>query len=276
MRLRVGGVVRTGPAIDARDLDVAPRTLLAAIRSPGTVDDTRAIEVTAPSPGPIHGHVGLLSPGTTIPRRTTLAAAARSRGVSSTVDPEMRKVRNALDELEVPPSDVPGALAAVTASGETVDALRDRVARLGGVVAATGDAEEVAAARADLRTAAAELAEAETSHHAARQRLDRERVRQRAANDARERRLRMEDRLANLERRARRELADRERPRLERALAALPDWPKGDRDAAAALAVARIADLRAPVVLVGGPFRTAGQARAALAAPVFLASPTRT
>ena len=265
MRLRLDDVERTGPAIDARSLDIDARRLLAAIET------SDASIVSCPRPGPVFEHVGCVGPTTTITRRSAIAAAARSRGRTSSVDDEIRDCRDALAAIDVPTADVPSALAAVADAGDAVDSLRDHVARLGGVVAASDtDPARVASAQASLREAAAELAAAETAHHAARQELARERDRQRAANDARERRLAIEDRLANLRRTARRELAGRDGARIRRALDAVPDWPRAGEDARLALAIARTAAVRAPVVVDAGPFRTPGQARACLAAPVVL------
>lgn len=139
-------------------------------------------------------------------------------------------------------------------------------------MSARDDPDAVAAAQADLRTAAAELAEAETTRQAARQELARERDRQRTANDARERRLRLRDRLENRRRDARGALADRVASQLARARDAIPAWDDADADAEFALAVARVAAVRAPVIVVDGPFRTAVQARACLDGPVVLAS----
>lgn len=265
MRLRLDDVERAGPAIDARDLDVESRRLYAEIWNP----DSSII--TCPTPRRLFEHVGRIEPTTTIPRRTAIAAAARSRGQASSFDEEIRNCRRELATIDVPSADVPAALETLADAGETVDSLRDRVARLGGVVAASDtDPERVEAAQSSLRDAAAELAAAETAHHAARQELARERDRQRAANDARERRLALEDRLENRGRAARRELADREATRIRRALDAVPDWDGASDDARLALAIARTAAVRAPVVVESGPFRTPGQARACLAAPVVL------
>lgn len=266
MILRVDGTRRRGPAVDARDLPVRPRDLHAAVRDP---DDDR---LTCPAPGPVHEHVGIVHPESTRPSRTALAAAARSRGATTPFDEQVADLRAELADVDPPSVDVPAAVRAVADAASDVESLRDRVARLGGIVAARQDADAIAAAQADLRTAAADLAEAETAHHAARQELARERDRQRAANDARERRLRCRDRLENRQRDARRHLAERESPRLVHALDALPDWPNADDGARHALAAARIAAVRAPVVLVDGPFRTPAQARACLDAPVVLAS----
>lgn len=270
MRLQLGSVERTGPAIDARNIDIGPAELLAEIRDPDS-----AI-VACPQPGPVFEHVGHISPTTTISRRTAMAAAARSRGRSTSLDDEIRTTRAALAEIHVPAVDVPAALATVAEAGETVESLRDRVARLGGIVTASddtgveADGDAMTQAQSSLRTAAAELADAETTLHAARQELARERERQRAANDARERRLELEDRLGNLRRAAREELAERDAERTRIALDAVPDWPHATADARLALAIARNAAVRAPVVVESGPFRTPGQARACLAAPVVL------
>lgn len=270
MRLQLGGVERTGPAIDARNFDIGPAELLAEIRDPDS-----AI-VSCPRPGPVFEHVGHIGPTTTISRRTAVAAVARSRGRTPSFDDEIRELREERAEIHVSAVDVPAALATVAEAGETVESLRDRVARLGGVVAASddgdveADVDAMTRAQSSLRTAAAELADAETTLHAARQELARERERQRAANDARERRLELEDRLGNLRRAAREELVDREAARLRRALDAIPDWPHAVADARLALAIARNAAVRVPLIVESGPFRTPGQARACLAAPVVL------
>lgn len=265
MRLCLRDVERTGPAIDARALDIDPHDLLAAIWNPNSA------VVSCPKPPPVYEHVGHIEPTTTVSRRTAIAAAARSHGQGSSFDDEIQDCRRELAAIDVPAADVPAAIEALADAAEDVDSLRDSVARLGGVVAASDiDAEQDAAAQSSLQDAAAELAAAETTHHAARQELSRERNRQRAANDARERRLALEDRLANLQRAARRELAERNADRVRRALDAAPDWPDAGGDVRLALAVARTAAVRAPIVVEDGPFRTPGQARACLAAPVVL------
>lgn len=265
MRLRLRDVERTGPAIDARALDSDAQRLLAEIRNP------HSDVVTCPAPKPVFEHVDHVEPTTRVSRRTAVAAAARSRGQESSLDDEIRECNRELATFDVPAADVPAAVEAVADAAADVDSLRDRVARLGGVVAASDtDPEGVAAAQSSLRDAAAELAAAETTHHAARQELARVRDRQRAANDARERRLTIEDRLANLQRAARRELVERNVDRTRRALDAIPAWPGATDDARLALAVARNAAVRAPIVVEDGPFRTPGQARACLAAPVVL------
>lgn len=265
MILHVDGVERTGPALDTRDLDIAPTTLVDVVRNPS---DAR---ICCPEPKRVHQHVGLVHPERTISRRTALAAAARTRGESSRVDDRIAAIEAELDELDPPTADVPAAVQAVAEAASEVDAHRDRVARLGGIVAARDDPGAVDQSQAELRAAAAVLAETETTLHAAEQALARERERQRAANDAREYRLRLRDRLENLERDARRELATRSMTLTERALDAIPDWPAGTDDARWSLAVARTAQLRAPIIVADGPFRTPVQARACLAAPVVLA-----
>ncbi len=267
MILRTETVERTGPAIDARDLAIDPETILAAIADHD--DDL----VSCPTPGPVHRHVRRIDPSTTITRETTvLAAAARSRGETTEFDDQIDAVSAEISAIDLPTADVPAAVRAVNDAEREVDAHRDRVARLGGIVAARDEPDAVSDAQSELRTAAAELAAAETDHHAARQELARERDRQRAANDARERRLRLQDRLENLRRDARQELADREGGRIDRALDAIPRWPDAIPDSRLALAVVRTASIRSPVVIVDGPFRTSVHARACLAAPVILAS----
>jgi len=270
--LLVDGEERPGPAIDARALAVDADALVESIRT--TSDDT----VSCPPPSHAHTHIGFVHPETTLSRRSAQAAVARTRGFTTEFDHEIRRTRRELATMELPTADVSAAMEAVAAASADVDSRRDEVARLGGIVAATdgpnaeadSSADTVGDAQAKLRTEAAALAEAETALQTAREELALERDRQRAANDARERRLRLQDRLENLRRDARRTLAVDEAARTERALDAIPDWPEASADARYALALARNAHCRAPVVVTDDPFRTAVQARACLAAPVIL------
>lgn len=264
MKLELETTVRTGPAVDARDRSLDADSVLAAIRDP---DDPL---VSCPPPGPLHDHVGHLHPGLSLARGPATACAARALGLETSHDEELERLRDAIAAVTVPDADVPDAVATVADAEDSVDELRDRVARLGGIVTASQDPDRRAETRSDLRAAAAALADAETTVAAAREALARERERQRAANDARERRLRLEDRLGNRQRTARRELADALTERLARARTAVPNWRGAGADAILGLALARLAPLRAPVVVEDGPFRTAVQARGCLAAPVVL------
>lgn len=256
---------RRGAAIDARILELSADEILHEIHDP-----TSDI-VACPRPGPVHEGIGVIAPETTVTRRRVLATVARSRGMTSSQDEEIRRIEESLAAIDPPMADIPGALDAVADARRDVDGLRDRVARLGGRVAAEPDPESESDAQAELRATAGRLAEAETAHHAATQELARERDRQREANDARERRLRLQDRLENRRRDAHEELASGESERVRRAQEGLPEWPGATDDARLALAAVRVGQIQAPVVISGGPFRTPMQARAALAAPVVLA-----
>jgi len=139
------------------------------------------------------------------------------------------------------------------------------VARLQGRVRALREADaDAAEAAAELRAAARDLAEAETDQVAAEQALSSARATAREAFDARDRRLRLEDRIANLERDARAELARSIRPAVERAVAAVPgseaDGLADASELAAALAIARVAALDAPVVVACDRFADASRA----------------
>lgn len=216
------------------------------------------------------------------PLRPVLAAAARSRGRSASVDDAIAARREALREQDVPEVDLDAARKRLAAATGEEERLRERVAALRGELRAHRDLDaDVEAVREQLRAATTELSAAETERIAAEQALDRAVDRAREARDARERRLALEDEVANLEREARRELAAKIQPTVRDALDAIPGRdpaPAGDASdpfagdvASVALAAVRVASVDAPVVL--GPavdrFGTAAAAHDVLGCPVI-------
>ncbi|MFB6270697.1 MAG: hypothetical protein ABEH83_12175 [Halobacterium sp.] len=289
MRVRFGGVERRGPAVDLRDVDVTAQTVERAVRDP---DDDRVTAAPRPSAGPVpdgaaalHERVGFLHQEMSVATVPAVAAAARSWGATTEYDAALRRLTAEIAAVEVPAVDLAAARERVAETAADVDRLRERVARAGGRVEAVRDGSgDADGAEADLADATRELAERETEYHAAREALSAARERAREARDARERRLRLEDRRGNRWRAARRDLADAYADSFCRAVDALgvPGTPVRPRDFdgpdwAAACAVARLARPGAPVVLAdslagraGGSFETASRARAALASPVLL------
>jgi hypothetical protein len=274
MRLRADGTVRTGRAVDCTDLDVEPRQVLAAARG----DGDPGVAVDCPDPGPVHEHVGLVTSGTTLRVRTALAAVGRQRGLVAPQDEEIAATRAELAERDPPEPDVAAArerLAAVD-EAELAELREDVAARRGAVQAHLELNADVEPAREALSEAAAAHAEAQTDRVAAEQTLARARQRARQARAARRERLRLQDRLGNLRRAARKHLAGE----LREAFAAAVDAVPGEghvpgrpssfegEDLTAALAVARLADLRTPVVLACDRFPSAAAASRCLDAPV--------
>jgi|GEM_PF-271572 len=237
--------------------------------------------VQCPDPGPAHEHVGLVEPGMALRTRTALAAAARSRGVSPPQDEELATVRAKLADLSVPEVDTQAARERLAGTESAVEAGRERVATIRGRLQAARDAgRETDELREELRAAARGLSEVETERAAAREELERAERRAREARDARDRRRRLEDRAANLERAARAHLVDTMREEYATAVAAVPRSGVSDeRDSGsvapfdadpvtAALAVGRVAELRAPVVLAVDRFESPNAAADWLDAPV--------
>lgn len=192
--------------------------------------------------------------------RAMLAAAARSRGWTASVASELAQRRRQLSSLDVPDVEVKAARRRVAETGTDIDRLKEEIASLRGELSARCELDAAPdRVRERLETATATLAETETTHIAARQELDRARRRGRAARDIRERRLRMEDEIGNLERTARRELARRLYPAVRKRLEGLPvttgpigETPgefRGDLTLAGLVAGA-LAGRRAPVVCV--------------------------
>ena len=257
MRVSLAGVERTGRALDLRDTPVTPAEAAAAVRDP---DDER---VRCQPPQPVHERIGVLYRGVAVSLRAAVAAAARSRGASTRFDDDLTSVRAALSDLAAPGVDLEGARERVSETAADVERLRERVARASGRVEARRESGDAESAESALGDATRELAVAETEP--------------RAARDTRERRLELEDRLANLRRDARRALAERWSGRFERAVEGLP--VPGDPappsefagpEWAGACAAARLAAPGAPLVVGDDLLEDSTRASAALNAPVLL------
>lgn len=217
----------------------------------GTTDTEPAV----PNPTVVLGRVP-----TRASLRSELAAAARTCGLSSSVESELAEVRDAVAAIEVEAVDLDAARRRVaTASGEA-ERLKERVAALRGRVQARREVgAETDDALEDLEAAAAELSVAQSERVAAEQALRRARTRAADARDARERRLELRDRFRNRRRDARRELARGVYPAFREALAAVPGGGPNDAGEgpgayagpplAASLAAVRLAAFEGPVVL---------------------------
>ncbi|SEW19353.1 DUF7856 family protein [Halobacterium jilantaiense] len=271
MRVSLAGVERRGRALDLRDADVESGAVVDAIRDPE--DEC----VRCQPPRRVHERVGVLHRRVSVSLRAAVAAAARSRGAGTRHDDDLRACRTALADLDAPDVDLEGARERVSTTAADVERLRERVARASGRVEARREDGDAESAEAALGEATRELAAAETEHHAARESLERARRRAREARDARERRLEVEDRLANLRRDARGALAERWSARFERAVDALPfrgdPAPPSEFDGpawTAGCAAARLAAPGAPLVVADDLFANATRASAALGAPVVL------
>jgi hypothetical protein len=296
-----------GRAIDLADKGLSAAVVRRAIERPSAVAVSHAtdpstdgelatggrrLRIDCTAPGTVHEQVGRIGPGIGLDLRTALAAAARSRGETAPQRDQLRRAREQLDALAVPDAEPRKARRDLATAGADERRLRERVAELRGRVQTlretAPESQRLADAERELAATAADLSEAETDRLAAEQRLARAERTARRARDARERRLRLQDRVQNLRRRARAALARRAYPAFVDALGALPGVdpsavlseataPGSDpqelpdvtgETTAAALAVARIADVDAPVVFAGERFETAAAASAWLDAPV--------
>ncbi|MFB6161437.1 MAG: hypothetical protein ABEJ61_09720 [Haloferacaceae archaeon] len=274
MRIEVEGRARTGRAVDL-DGAVRPERLHRAVVD-GTVD---GVTVDCPDPGLVHERVGVIRDGMDLWLRGALAAAARSLGEEAPASEALTAARAQLADADAPAVGLAAARRRLAAAGEEEARLRERVATLRGRVQALDDAGEEAAraeAAEELAAATRELTDVETERIAAQQRLDRLTHEVRDARDRRERRLELQDRVANLERAVREELATAVYDRFRAAVAALPG--AGEAGAApgeyegdpttAALAVVRVADVGAPVVVATDRLGDAAAAATRLDAPV--------
>lgn len=259
MILRLAGRTCRGPIVDLRGADVDPVALAAAIRG-----EPSPYVAAAPPAGPVHERAGYVRPGMGLRTKTALAAAARSRGLTAPQGEALARVRGELAALD--PDEPPTPARQPPDDGE-IERLRERVATLRGRVQALAECgRDPAEERQALRTAARRLSELETRRAASAE----TRERARGQRDRRERRLQLEDRAANLERAARRHLRERVEADYAAAVAALdgPSDPDEADPVTAALAVLRVAAVRAPVVLAVDRFPDPATAIRWLGAPV--------
>jgi hypothetical protein len=275
VRCRVGPVVRTGRAVTVTGAD--PGRLAAAVEREESVETGGpAVAVDCPPPGRVHGYASPVREGMGLRVRTALAAAARSRGLTTDHDGTLATARERLADLDGEEGETATNEDARQKAAETADLarLRERVAAARGRLrAAREHGGDVAAASDDLAAAVRELTEAETAAAAARERLDAAREREREVRDRLERRRRLQDRVANLEREARAALVEEIRGEYADAVGELAgtDGPFEAPAPVAALAVIRLAAVDAPVVLDSGVgrFDSAAEAAAWLDAPVI-------
>ncbi|SEA21002.1 hypothetical protein SAMN04488065_2263 [Haloplanus vescus] len=272
MRVDYEGRTYAGAVVDLRDTDVSPAAVVRAVRegeSPVTVD--------CPDPSAVHDHVARLPPAT-FDLRAALAAAARALGHTSPSQSALEDAREELASLSPPTVEVADARRRVAAAGDREARLRERVAELRGRLQARKEVDaETESIEERLQEATSELAESETERIAAEQALEQAERAARAARDQRDRRLELEDRVANLEREVRQDLVGDVWERFRTALDAVPgrgtaaespgtyDGPR----TTAAFAVARLAPLDAPVTVTAEADIAAETARTTLDAPVI-------
>ena len=267
MRVAVGGTVYEGRAVDLRARPVDGGALAAAVRGERCLP-----AVDAPAAPAVYDYCGRVHPAMGLRTRTALAAAARTRGVATPHDDAIADLREQLADLAVNEPSLPPARERV--ADEEVAALRETVAAERGRLQAREQLDaDTDAVEQSVREAASELAERETERTAAAESRHQRRERARDYRDRKERRRRLADRLANRRRDARDALVDAVSEKYRRALAAVPGpTPADPFDAPpvpAALAVLRVADTDAPVVLETDRLGPPDEAAMWLDAPVI-------
>lgn len=295
MRVLLGGVQFRGTAIDLGeriDPKADDSTVVAeldrAVRRPTAVATTvldgaaRPLRIDCAAPNAVHDHVGAITSTVTLDVQTALADAARSRGATAPNRERLQQLRAELADIEMHAESTDAARRDVASAGADERQLRESVAELRGRVQTlretAPDSRRLDETEAELAEAVRNLSEAETDRMAAEQRLARAERAARRARDTRERRLRLRDRLENREREARAALAERATPAFRDAVEATPEpdrsGPTIETPAApippttAALAIARIADIDAPIVIADGRFDDASAAAIWVDAPV--------
>jgi len=266
MRVRIDGSTYAGQVIDLRGRDVDGQAVATAIRG-----ERLGPLVDCPESGRLHHYGGRIHPEMGFRTQTALAVAARTRGHETDHDDEIERLRGELSALDPSPPSLTGP--ADTVPDTEVAAARERTATLRGRLQARetvgADTEDV---RTALRSAAKDLSERETQRTAASQSRAQRREEAREYRARTAERSRLADALANRERDARRTLVEAVRNEFEQAVAAAPGPTPDDLfDASpvtAALAVWRLADSPAPVVLEVDRFTSPSAAADWLGCPV--------
>lgn len=274
---RVDGATVAGDAVDLPTA-VDPEVVLAAIRdgsdAAATDPEVGEVAVECPSPGPLFDHVGHVHPAMGLRTKTALARAGRSRGMATPYDEDLADARERLADLPAPDGDCAARREAVATHERATEELRERVAAARGRLQARRRLDgDTADAAAELRAAIRELTDRETEAIAAREELAAAQRDARERRTLRERRFGLEEEIANLERQARAWLVDQLRGEYAEALAALPDAAVEDPFAvepvSAALAVSRVGEPAAPLVLSCDRFESAAAAHEWLGCPVI-------
>lgn len=242
----VHAAIRDGKAIDAR---VPPRATAS-----GTVGDPGNGSTPGPPRRPaaydVLGPVG----GAGETARRLLAAAARTRGLTTPHDGEIHRLEDRLESLDVPGTDTAAAKRELADASRDEAALRERIAELRGRLRTERELGEPTEETADeLAAAAAELSEASTDRIAAEQALESAERQARSVRNARDRRLKLQDRLENRRREARAFLADALAGEYEAAVDRIQPLvggkATGASDAETGLAAVAVAELEVPVVI---------------------------
>lgn len=260
----------TDRAIDLRAAPISVDAVREAIQR-----NHSTLRVDCPEPTRWWPSLGM--PGDDTSALDRLVAAARSRGHHPPIERKLAAAQQELQEIAVERVDTEDPRRRLADAGTEVERLREEVATARGrLQSRRGMGADTAEAEAALDDAVQRLSEAETERVAAEQAHEAAQRRAREARAARERRLRLQDRVANRRRDTRRALAASVADPFAAAAGALsgeatlsldPLGVEGD-EVTAALAAARIADLRAPVIDTTNRFESASAAAAALDASV--------
>ncbi|MXR50324.1 hypothetical protein GRX03_01700 [Halovenus sp. WSH3] len=280
MICRIGSVVRSGQAVTVEQQIDAERIRAAITRSgpggghPSDCGEEPAVRIDCADPTPVHEYVGHIRPEMGLRARTALAVAGRTRGLDTPHDEEIERLEAELSSITVEESDLEDHREALADERRKLQRAREAVAETRGRLAASREhGLETDDLEAELRRRIQELAELETTATAATQRHEQHQAAARRRRDQRERRFALEDELENRRRDARRALVDQLEGEFAAAVRELSERQLDDpfecRPALAGLAVARLAEYDAPIVLETSQFESAAAARAWLGGPVL-------
>jgi chromosome segregation ATPase len=226
------------------------------------------LEIIAAPATPAHEYVGCIRPEMGLRIRTALSSAARTRGHTTPHDEEIATLQEKLRAISIDETDTAIYRQRLAEHKAEQEKLRETVATERGRLQA--DADGATERRTD---AIKRLSEVATTTAATRERLDRAREKRRERRDRREQRFRLEERIENRRRKARAHLVTAVQDAYEAAVEQTPGSSCSDPFEAdpvtAALAITRVADFDAPVVLACDRFDSPSAACEWLDTPVL-------
>lgn len=268
---RSGDRLGDGRAVELRGKHVTAETVRAAVRG-----ESETVVIDCQSPSRWLAPLGYPENGA--PALDRVIAAARSQGHHPPHERALGTAQRELQRLAVDQIDTAEARQRLADAGTAVDRIREEVATARGRLQARREmGADTADAESALTAAMKRLSEAETERIAAEQAHQTAERQARQARKLRERRLKLQDRVANRRRETRHALAAHVAEAFTEAVSSLPGdatlstaplGVNGD-DVTAALAAVRIADLRAPIVDTTSRFASASATAAALDTPVI-------
>lgn len=222
----------------------------------------------------VYQYIRVITRDMSLNRRAAIAAAARSSGFQSSVDREIQETQGEiLAHSPLPPiPDLHTYQADLNNAESELETLDEKVATERGRMQKEMEWGLDPSAISTYKRLLQEWAEAKARATAAKERLQQAEQQQYRNRTSREAHLRLTDKLHNLERKARSELVTQLEETIDHAISCAPGTAKSlpeATDSIVALAIARVATVKLPIVLVSSCFSSPHSAAEYLRSPII-------